>query len=644
MRKLITVLLMASFAAAQTKVDLPTQSKGSLDQTRVTGVVKSINGQSPDSNGAITINTGSGNVLLNGTSLPSNGSGIDGDFYLRTTTSCLYGPKSGGAWPGSCTSLIGPQGPTGSTGATGSTGPAGSNGTNGNTVLNGSGAPGSGTGVNGDYYLRSDTTSLYGPKSAGAWPGSPTSLVGPTGSTGSSGTNGNSVLNGTGAPGSGTGINGDYYLRNDTSCLYGPKAAGAWPGTCTSLIGPQGPAGTAAAGGSTLQLQGNNAGNLGGVPGSQYNTTSGAITLQPQSDAGYVMQCFNGTNTVKVLTVKDKTGVTLFDVDCVTGAVTLAGGATTGSGGSAANGIDLGVQTAGAITFEGATADAFETVLSVTDPTADRSVVLPDANTKIPIFAQVVTFAGPTAARTYTLPDANSTIVTLDASQTLTNKTLTAPVIGTISNTGTITIPTSTDTLAGKATTDTFTNKTIDAEGTGNTITIPVKVWLPGAGCANTTAASFWDLPTSTPAVAACVTGTNIQKGVLQYADTSGGFSAQNTILLPADFSGAIDARIIWRTSATSGNAKWSLSTICADVAATVTDDPAFNTASTVTTAAPGTTLRIQTSSITGVTATGCAAGNLLHVKLFRDGNDAADTIAATAEVIGVELTIRRAM
>jgi hypothetical protein len=381
MRKLITVLLMtASFAAAQTKVDLPTQSKGSLDQTRVTGVVKSINGQSPDSNGAITINTGSGNVLLNGTSLPSNGSGIDGDFYLRTTTSCLYGPKSGGAWPGSCTSLIGPQGPTGSTGSTGSTGPAGSNGTNGNTVLNGSGAPGSGTGVNGDYYLRSDTTSLYGPKSGGAWPGSPTSLVGPTGSTGASGTNGNSVLNGTGAPGSGTGINGDYYLRNDTSCLYGPKAAGAWPGTCTSLIGPQGPAGTAAAGGSTLQLQGNNAGNLGGVPGSQYNTTSGAITLQPQSDAGYVMQCFNGTNTVKVLTVKDKTGVTLFDVDCVTGAVTLAGGATTGSGGSSANGMDFGVLNAGCLTYEGATADANEGRLCPVDPTADRLWNLPDAD------------------------------------------------------------------------------------------------------------------------------------------------------------------------------------------------------------------------------------------------------------------------
>lgn len=54
-------------------------------------------------------------------------------------------------------------------------------------------------------------------------------------------------------------------------------------------------------------------------------------------------------------------------------------------------------------------------------------------------------------------------IVTTTATQTLTNKTLTAPVIATISNTGTLTLPTSTDTLVGRATTDTLTNKTLTA-------------------------------------------------------------------------------------------------------------------------------------------------------------------------------------
>lgn len=62
------------------------------------------------------------------------------------------------------------------------------------------------------------------------------------------------------------------------------------------------------------------------------------------------------------------------------------------------------------------------------------------------------------------------TIVTPDATQTLTNKTLTTPVISTISNTGTLTLPTSTDTLVGRATTDTLTNKTIS--GASNTLTV----------------------------------------------------------------------------------------------------------------------------------------------------------------------------
>lgn len=51
--------------------------------------------------------------------------------------------------------------------------------------------------------------------------------------------------------------------------------------------------------------------------------------------------------------------------------------------------------------------------------------------------------------------------VTAAGTQTLTNKTLTLPVISSISNTGTVTLPTSTDTLVGRATTDTLTNKTM---------------------------------------------------------------------------------------------------------------------------------------------------------------------------------------
>jgi hypothetical protein len=65
----------------------------------------------------------------------------------------------------------------------------------------------------------------------------------------------------------------------------------------------------------------------------------------------------------------------------------------------------------GNIVFEGATANEFETTLSVTDPTADRTI---------------------------TIPDATTTLVGTDTTQTLSNKTLTTPIINgpTITATG----------------------------------------------------------------------------------------------------------------------------------------------------------------------------------------------------------------
>jgi hypothetical protein len=150
------------------------------------------------------------------------------------------------------------------------------------------------------------------------------------------------------------------------------------------------------------------------------------------------------------------------------------------------------------IVFEGATADSYETTLQVTDPTADRTITLPNVDgtvittgnlsdiTNIGVFTSTITMEGstandheltisagdPTADRTATFPDATGTIVLDTATQTLTNKTLTTPVISSITNgAATLTLPTSTGTIAltsdiaaGTVTetgTQTLTNKTL---------------------------------------------------------------------------------------------------------------------------------------------------------------------------------------
>ena len=87
-----------------------------------------------------------------------------------------------------------------------------------------------------------------------------------------------------------------------------------------------------------------------------------------------------------------------------------------------------------AVVFEGVTADSHETKLIATDPTADRVI---------------------------SLPDATGAVVLDVATQTLTNKTLTTPVIASISNSGTMTVPTGGGTLATIGGTQTLTNKTL---------------------------------------------------------------------------------------------------------------------------------------------------------------------------------------
>lgn len=211
-----------------------------------------------------------------------------------------------------------------------------------------------------------------------------------------------------------------------------------------------------------------------------------------------------------------------------------------------------------------------------------------------------------------------------------TSPTLVTPALGTPSS-GVVT------NLTG-----TLTNIVYDTAGTGNVFTQTFKTWFPAAGCNNATAASFWDLGTSLAPTPACKNSSSgaAQNAALDFPDSDGMFFGQVTMMLPSDFSGTVDAKIRWLAAATSGDVIWNVSTIC--VADAEVDNPAFNTVSTVTDTAKGTTLQSNDATITSVTITGCAAGELMHLKISRDRTTSGDTITGVISFLGLELTTSR--
>ena len=199
-----------------------------------------------------------------------------------------------------------------------------------------------------------------------------------------------------------------------------------------------------------------------------------------------------------------------------------------------------------------------------------------------------------------TIQVSGAAIVTVSATQTLTNKTLTTPIIAQISNTGTLTLPTSTDTLVGRATTDTLTNKTLSTSNTVSaalTWTAGVKqTFAPDATTAginvgsvagNPSAPSNADLwyNTATNELYARINGANVALG----SGGGGGITIGTTTI----------------TSGTNTRVLYNNSGVVGEYAITGTGNVVMSTSPTITTPAITTSATITRDAIGTASSTG---------------------------------------
>ena len=173
-------------------------------------------------------------------------------------------------------------------------------------------------------------------------------------------------------------------------------------------------------------------------------TGSGAISVTDGTTTPAISVAPASTSVAGVVQLSDSTGTTSSSVAATSTAVKsaydLANAALPKAGGTVTGNINLDTNVS--LVFEGTTADSFETTLSATDPTADRTISLPNASGTLALTSDLSSYAGLDTAQTWTkgqrgeitaltdgatitpdFADSNNFSVTLGGNRTLANPT-----------------------------------------------------------------------------------------------------------------------------------------------------------------------------------------------------------------------------
>jgi len=299
-------------------------------------------------------------VPLDTATAPAVGQALvyNGSSWSPATVAGAPGPQGpqGPVGPAGPTGATGPQGPiglpgiAGPQGPVGATGPAGSQGLtgpSGRTLLNGTGVPAAALGADGDFYLDTAASLLYGPKglvTAGAWPAAGTSLIGPAGATGPQGVTGPQGLQGlqgpTGATGA-TGATGPQGLQGPTGPQGPPvRFQGAWSNATVYAIGDT----VSEGGASYIALTANfNVDAATDVAGS--GTTWALLAARGATGPQ------GATGTTGATGPQGATGATGATGPAGTAATVTVGTTTTGASGSSASVTNSGTSSAAVLNF-----------------------------------------------------------------------------------------------------------------------------------------------------------------------------------------------------------------------------------------------------------------------------------------------------